>query len=115
MNIYEGKFIKKKKVGGEAERLSHQNSSQKFPKHSVVPFSTRPQSGRRVYRLEPPIWSQPVCPFERQTGSLCDPRTPPDSHNCVMEVFLNCNLITILNALNSIMMGNKQEEFWGGG
>lgn len=92
----------------------HQNSSQKFPKRSVVPFSTRPQSGRRVYRLEAPIWSQPLCPSERQTGSLCDPRTPSDSHNCVMEVFLNCNLITILNALNGIMMGNKQEEFWGG-
>lgn len=63
----------------------------------------------------PQIWRQPLCPSKCQTGSLAALRSRPHSHNCVMEVFLNCNLITILIALNAIMMGNKQEESRVGG
>lgn len=82
------------------------------------PTAERQEGFHRLEPHPPPptqIWWRPLCPSKWQTGSPPALHTPPDSHNCVMEVFLNCNLITILIALNGIMMGNKQEESEGEG
>lgn len=137
MNIYEEKLIIvggwrlwerwRQTAGGVLDIFSFQNSFAGLPQPVPTrPVLQHPIAGREegLYRLEAPvntqpppqIWWQPLCPSKWQTSSLPAVRSPPPhSHNCVMEVFLNCNLITILIALNAIMMGNKQEESGGGG
>lgn len=94
--------------------------SRSVPSRPVLqhPTAEREEGFHRLEPHPPPptqIWWRPLCPSKWQTGSPPALHTPPDSHNCVMEVFLNCNLITILIALNGIMMGNKQEESEGEG
>lgn len=138
MNIYEEKLIivggerpgegRRRGGGGDARHLfSFQNSFAGLPQPLRAvpsrPVLQHPTAEREegFHRLEPhpppptQIWWRPLCPSKWQTGSPPALHTPPDSHNCVMEVFLNCNLITILIALNGIMMGNKQEESEGEG